>query len=50
MGFPLPRVDISVRDEVGNPMPDGDVGELCVAGPNLFGGYVGEDGRSPRDF
>lgn len=50
MGFPFPRVEVSVRDEAGEPVPDGKVGELCIAGPNVFGGYVGEGGRSPRDF
>lgn len=50
MGFPFPGVRISVRSETGDAVPDGEVGELCVAGPNVFGGYVGEQGRSPRDF
>lgn len=50
MGLPFPGVEVSIRDEGGDPVPHGEVGELCVAGPNVFGGYIGEHGRNPRDF
>ncbi len=50
IGLPFPGVEVSIRDEAGDPVPQGEVGELCVAGANVFGGYIGENGRSPRDF
>jgi malonyl-CoA/methylmalonyl-CoA synthetase len=39
VGFPLPGVSIQVRDPEGNPLPDGETGELFVRGPNVFAGY-----------
>lgn len=39
VGLPLPGVEIQVRDETGNPPPDGRTGELCVRGPLVMKGY-----------
>lgn len=30
-GRPLPQVEIQIRDEAGDVVPDGEVGEICVA-------------------
>jgi long-chain acyl-CoA synthetase len=41
LGVPFPGVRVSVRSEVGDTeMPSGAQGEICVAGPNVFSGYV----------
>ncbi len=50
LGSPLPGVEASIRDEAGHELPAGEVGEICVRGPNVFLGYVGEKRRHPRDF
>jgi long-chain acyl-CoA synthetase len=50
LGEPFPDVEVSVRDPRGTELPDGEVGELCVRGPNVFAGYLGEGGRRPEDF
>lgn len=50
LGYPFPGVLASIRDSDGVELPAGEVGELCVRGPNVFGGYAGEGGRLPRDF
>jgi len=50
LGLPFPDVDISIRDAAGRKMDPGEVGELCVRGPNVFLGYTGHPGQSPRDF
>jgi long-chain acyl-CoA synthetase len=39
VGLPLPSVDVQVRDDKGNALPSGQVGELCVFGPNVMQGY-----------
>ncbi|RLP28322.1 long-chain-fatty-acid--CoA ligase [Mesorhizobium sp. YM1C-6-2] len=39
IGLPLPSTDISIRDDDGNPMPLGEVGEICIRGPQVMVGY-----------
>jgi long-chain acyl-CoA synthetase len=50
LGFPFPGVEVSLRDGRGQIVPRGEVGEICVTGANLFAGYLGDEGRDPRDF
>jgi long-chain acyl-CoA synthetase len=38
-GLPMPRTEISIRDEAGAEVPLGEQGELCVKGPQLMRGY-----------
>jgi long-chain acyl-CoA synthetase len=39
IGVPLPSTDISIRDDDGNIVIQGEVGELCVKGPQVMQGY-----------
>ena len=39
IGLPLPSTDISIRDEEGNALPLGEVGEICIRGPQVMAGY-----------
>jgi Acyl-CoA synthetases (AMP-forming)/AMP-acid ligases II len=39
IGLPLPSTEISVRDESANEVPLGELGELCVKGPQVMRGY-----------
>ncbi|WP_421854468.1 long-chain-fatty-acid--CoA ligase [Oricola sp.] len=39
IGLPLPSTDISIRDEQGNDLPLGQVGEICIRGPQVMKGY-----------
>lgn len=50
LGYAFPDVDVSIRDLSGERLPAEEVGELCVRGENVFGGYLGEEGRRPADF
>lgn len=39
IGIPLPDTDIVIMSEEGTPVPIGEVGELCAAGPQIMRGY-----------
>jgi long-chain acyl-CoA synthetase len=40
IGLPFPGTDISIRDEDGKvEMPMGEVGEICIRGPQVMTGY-----------
>jgi len=39
IGVPLPNTDISIRDDNGNNVVQGEAGELCVKGPQVMQGY-----------
>ncbi|KNB52382.1 amino acid adenylation domain-containing protein [Streptomyces caatingaensis] len=39
IGTPLPGMEAAVLDENGAPVPDGEAGELCLHGPQVFAGY-----------
>ncbi len=39
VGRPVPVAEVSIRDEMGQPVSDGTTGELWVRGPNVVAGY-----------
>ncbi len=39
IGLPVPSTEVSVQDENGNLLPQGESGELCVRGPQVMKGY-----------
>ena len=39
IGLPIPSTDAAVRGEDGNFLPVGEVGELCIRGPQVMEGY-----------
>ena len=39
IGLPVPSTEVCVKDETGNTLAPGDVGELCVRGPQVMKGY-----------
>jgi long-chain acyl-CoA synthetase len=39
IGLPLPSTDISIRDDDGKELPTGEVGEICIRGPQVMAGY-----------
>ena len=39
IGLPVPSTEVSVQDDAGNILPQGEIGELCVRGPQVMKGY-----------
>ena len=39
VGYPLPGVELRVRDDDGNPVPTGETGVVEIRSPGLFAGY-----------
>jgi long-chain acyl-CoA synthetase len=50
LGFPFPGVEVALRAADGAECAPGATGEICVAGANVFPGYLGDAGRRARDF
>lgn len=39
IGLPLPSTEIAIRDDDSNNVPLGEVGEICIRGPQVMAGY-----------
>jgi long-chain acyl-CoA synthetase len=52
VGQPIPGVQVSIQDDGDSALPVGEVGEVCVKGPNVMVGYYrnpDETARTVRD-
>jgi len=50
IGVPAPSTDISLRDEDGNEVPQGERGELCAKGPQVMKGYWRRDDATAKSM
>lgn len=39
IGIPLPSTEVEIRDEDGRTLPVGEIGEICIRGPQVMAGY-----------
>jgi len=39
IGVPVPSTEIAIRDDMGNDVPFGEPGEICIRGPQVMAGY-----------
>jgi long-chain acyl-CoA synthetase len=50
IGLPLPSTEVSVRDDDGSEVPLGEVGEICVHGPQVMKGYWNQPEETAKVF
>ncbi len=50
LGPPLPRTEVSIRDEAGTELSRGEVGEICVRGPQVMRGYWNAPEETAQTF
>ena len=50
IGLPLPSIDIAIKDDEGNSLPQGERGEICIRGPNVMTGYYNQPGENAKTF
>ena len=48
IGLPLPSTFIDIRDEDGKSVPLGEVGEICIKGPQVMAGYWNRDDETEK--
>lgn len=50
VGLPVPDVAFSILDDAGHVMPEGEIGEICVRGPNVMKGYWNQPEATAETF
>lgn len=48
IGLPMPSTDVAIRDDDGNDLALGEVGEICVRGPQVMTGYWNRPDETKR--
>lgn len=48
IGLPVPSTEVSIQDEDGKLLPQGETGELCVRGPQVMKGYWNRDDETAK--
>lgn len=49
-GYPRTGMQVSIQDGGGAELPPGEQGEICVAGPAVFPGYLRNDAANTESF
>jgi amino acid adenylation domain-containing protein len=50
LGREIPNVEVSIRDESLATLPAGEIGELCISGAGIGGGYLNDPTRTAEVF
>lgn len=50
VGVPYPSTEIEVRDDAGNELPLGEIGEICARGPQVMKGYWNRPDETDKAF
>lgn len=49
-GFPVPSCDVALLDVEGNPVAEGELGEICVRSPYVMDEYLGQPDLTAHAF
>lgn len=49
-GYPRTGIEISIQDDAGAELPNGQQGEICVIGPAVFAGYYNNPEANAKAF
>jgi acyl-CoA synthetase (AMP-forming)/AMP-acid ligase II len=50
IGFPLPGIDMAIKDDNGLTVTQGESGEICIRGPNVMIGYYQQPEETAKAF
>ena len=50
IGLPLPGIDIAIKNDAGQDVPQGSAGEICIRGPNVMTGYYNQPHETAQAF
>ncbi len=50
IGYPLPGIEVAIKDDQGHDLPLGQPGEVCIRGPNVTPGYWQHPEENTRAF
>jgi len=50
VGLPVPSTEVSIRDDQGHALALGEMGEVCVRGPQVMQGYWGRPDETRASF
>lgn len=39
IGLPIPSTEVEIKDDNNNTLPNGEIGEICIKGPQVMSGY-----------
>ncbi|MBB6244592.1 long-chain-fatty-acid--CoA ligase [Rhodanobacter sp. MP1X3] len=48
IGLPIPSTEIGIQDDDGKPLAMGEVGEICIRGPQVMKGYWEQPGETSK--
>ncbi len=48
IGLPIPSTEIGIQDDDGKPLAMGEVGEICIRGPQVMKGYWQNPGETSK--